>query len=422
MLHMLCFHRMAAVRLLRASTACLALATGAAAAAGLAYDDALDRATESPAVAARHAALAGANSARRAAGVLPDPRLFAAIENVPTSGDARYSLSRDSMTMRRIGIEQDMPTHDKREAQRARAAALEWRERAALSREKLRASHEAGVAWVARFYAERRLEVLDALVRENRLLLDTLPARVAGGSAAPEQSAMARQEQAALADRRDELERERRMAIAALRRWIGDAAEQPLDGEPPDDPIDAKQLRDNLARAPELSRFPAELAMAEAELREAQAARRGDWRWGVSYAQRGKAYENMVSVQVGIDLPLRREQRQEPLLRSREQERERLLAEQQDAEREVHASLESRLAELDDITRRIERLRTTSQPLAEERVRLATAAYATPRGTLADVLAARRERAELQWRQLELEAKQAQVRIALHHQLLPTQP
>jgi cobalt-zinc-cadmium efflux system outer membrane protein len=415
-------HSQAVLRLLRLSTAGLAVAAGAAAAAGLAYDDALDLATDSPAVSARHAALAGANSARRAAGQLPDPRLMVAIENVPTSGDARYSLSRDSMTMRRIGIEQDMPTGDKREAQRARAAALEWRERAALSREKLRARHEAGVAWVTRYYAERRLEVLDALERENRLLLETLPARVAAGTALPEQSAMARQEQAALADRRDEIERERRMATAALRRWIGEAAGQPLEGTPPEDPIDARQLRDNLARAPELSRFPAELAMAEAELQEAQAERRGDWRWGVSYAQRGKAYENMVSVQIGIDLPLRREQRQLPLLRAREQERARVVAEQQDAEREVRASLESRLAELDDVTRRIGRLRATALPLADERVRLATAAYATPRGALGDVLAARRERVELHWRAIELEAQRAQLRIALHHQLLPTQP
>lgn len=419
---MLLSHRKAAPRLLRAAIACVALAAGTAAAAGLAYDDALDLATESPAVSARHAALAGANSARRAAGQLPDPRLFVAIENVPIRGDARYSLSRDSMTMRRIGIEQEMPTGDKREAQRARAAALEWRERAALSREKLRVRHEAGVAWLARYYAERRLTVLDALDRENRLLLATLPARVAAGTAAPEQSAMARQEQAALADRRDEIERERRQAIVALRRWIGDAAEQPLDGEPPDDPVDAQQLRDNLARAPELSRFPAELAMAEAELREAQAARRGDWRWNVSYAQRGQAYDNMVSVQVGIDLPLRQADRQLPLLRSREQERERVLAEQQDAQREVRAALEARLAELDDLTRRLQRLQATSLPLADERVRLATAAYATPRGTLAEVLTARRERAELQWRAIDLEAQRAQVRIALHHQLLPTSP
>lgn len=408
---------------LRAALAGLLLAAAAGAhAAGLSYDDALDLAIESPAVIARHAALSGANSARRAAGQLPDPRLVVAIENVPVHGDARFRVTRDEMTMRRIGLEQEMPTAPKREAQRERAAALEWREHAALAREKLRVRHEAGTAWLARWFAERRLAVLDTLERENRLLQDTLPARVAAGSATPEQSAMARLEAVALADRRDELQRERSAAIAMLRRWVGDAAQQPLEGGPPDDPIDPQQLRDNLARAPELARFPAELAMADAELREAQAARRGDWRWGVSYAQRGPAYDNMVSVQVGIDLPWRREERQLPVVRAREQERARVLAEREDAERDARAALESRLAALDDVDRRLDRLRQTALPLADERVRLALAAYATPRGALGDVLSARRERAELRWRELELEAQRAQIRIALHHQLLPANP
>jgi len=391
-------------------------------AAGLSYEDALYLAGQSPIVTARQAALASANSARRAAGQLPDPRLVVGIDNLPVTGADRYALTRDQMTMRRIGIEQDVPTAARRDAQRERAEALEWRERVAVARERLRVQHEAAMAWLARYFTERRLAVLDTLDRENRLLLDTLPARVSAGSATPEQSAMARQEQAALADRRDELQRELRNATTMLRRWVGEAASQPLDGDPPDDELDPAPLREQVEQAADLAKYAPELAMADAELHEAQAAQRGDWRWGVSYAQRGPAYDNMVSVQIGIDLPWRREERQIPLARAREQERERVLAERDDALREQRASLEAQIATLDDLTRRLQRLRTTSMPLADERVRLALATYATPRGALVDVLGARRERAELQLRAIDLQLQQQQARVFLHHFLLPTRP
>jgi outer membrane protein TolC len=417
----------AARRRVHTAGAVIALALLAAsplsqAAEALSYEEAQYLAMQSPALSARQAALASANSARRAAGQLPDPKLSYSIENVPVTGADRYTVTRDLMTMRRIGIDQDMPTGAKREAQRERASALEWRERNALARERLRVQHEVAMAWLARYYAERRLAVLEALERENALLLQTLPARIAAGTATADQSPMARQEQAALADRRDELERDRRNALAMLRRWIGEAGTLALEGGPPDDPIDASQLRAQIEQAADVTRFDAELAMADAELHEAIADQRGDWRWGVSYAQRGPAYDNMISVQVGIDLPLRKGERQIPIARAREQDRARVLAEREDALREQRAALDAQLASLDDLERRITRLERTARPLAEERVRLATAAYASPRGTLADVLAARRERAELEWRALDLEMQRQQVRVSLHHFLLPTRP
>lgn len=404
----------------RPALACLALWAGLATAAEpLSYDDAQWLAIQSPAVDARHAALTSANFARRAAGLLPDPRLVVAVENVPVNGADRFTIGRDSMTMRRIGIEQDMPRAAKRDAAREKASALEWREHAALATERLRAQHEAAVAWLARHYAERKLGALQALEGENKLLLDTLPARVAAGTATAEQSTVAKLERATLADRRDQLQRERDAAQAMLRRWIGDEADRPLGEGPPALEVDARNLRERLGESADLARFAPDIALAEAELREAEAARQGDWRWGVSYAQRGRPYDNMVSVQLGIDLPLRSEQRQVPLQRAKEKDVERLRAEQEDALRDARAKLESQLAALEDVSRRLARLKETALPLADERVRLALAAYAGPRGVLAEVLTARRERTELQLRAIELEAEREQVRATLHHWLVP---
>ncbi|MFT5035336.1 MAG: hypothetical protein ACI87L_001178, partial [Litorivivens sp.] len=50
-----------------------------------------------------------------AAGQLPDPVLKAGIDNLPANGPDSFSLTRDFMTMRRIGISQELPRAAKRQ-------------------------------------------------------------------------------------------------------------------------------------------------------------------------------------------------------------------------------------------------------------------------------------------------------------------
>src|SRR5215204_4706281 len=76
-----------------------------AGAAPLTLEAALDMAAQRSESA--RAARAGASSASelaRAAGQLPDPMLRAGIDNLPVTGADRFSTTRDSMTMKRIGI------------------------------------------------------------------------------------------------------------------------------------------------------------------------------------------------------------------------------------------------------------------------------------------------------------------------------
>jgi len=50
-----------------------------------------------------------------AAGQLPDPVLKVGIDNLPLSGQDKFNLTRDFMTMRRIGIMQEITRADKRQ-------------------------------------------------------------------------------------------------------------------------------------------------------------------------------------------------------------------------------------------------------------------------------------------------------------------
>src|SRR2546423_1283809 len=69
---------------------------------------------EAPALAVQGAALRVARANAISAGELPDPRLVAGIENVPVDGADRWNVTRDFMTMRRVGIAQDIVAPEKR--------------------------------------------------------------------------------------------------------------------------------------------------------------------------------------------------------------------------------------------------------------------------------------------------------------------
>ncbi len=378
----------------------------AAAQAALSYDDARNLAVDrAPLLAARRAAVESAEQQRINAAELPDPKLIAGVDNLPVSGMGRWTISGDPMTQRSVGWMQDMPNAAKRAARADAAGAKAERERRMLDADRLMVRREVAMAWLMRHYAERRIAAFGALIDENRLLVQTLPARIASGKAMPTDLTMARQDALMLADRRDELERERAQAQATLSRWLGDAAAQPLAGEPPALDVDPPALRAAIERQPELMAYEPMRRMAQADLNEAKAMRQGDWGWQVMYSRRNPAYGDMVSFQLTFELPLFAAKRQDPQIAAKAREMERVAAEREDMMARRREEIDQQLADLAENAAKLARLRSEAAPLATQRVTLALAAYEAGRGDLAAVLAARRERAELALRELELAAR-----------------
>lgn len=380
---------------------------------------ALERA---PQLAARRASLEGALAQRTSASELPDPRLSVALENLPVSGPMRWSFTQEPMTQRSFGWMQEVPNAAKRAARGEAAQAKADRERAMLLTDRLMVRREVAQAWLARWFAERRLAAFTALEAENRLLLDTLAARVTAGSAMPADTLMARQEALMLADRRDELQRELAQAQAGLRRWLDDDADRALAGDPPPLAVSPPALHADIPHHADVQAVEPMLRMAQADIAEAEAAKRGDWSWQLMYSQRPSAFGNMVSVQFNFELPLWASERQDPQIHARRQEAERIRLEREDMQRRRREEIDMQLAELEEAARMANRLQTQVTPLVEERVRLALAAYEAARGPLADVLAARRERAETGLRLLQLQARQYALRARLNYLSPEKQP
>ncbi len=398
----------------RARMALAALCLPAWASAGLSFDEATRLAREqAPALQAQHSALAGAQAAQPAAAALPDPRLNVGIENFPVGGPDRYSLKRDFMTMQRIALMQEVPNQAKREARAAGAQARIEREKAQLAVAQLAVQRDTALAWLAVFYAERRVAQLAELERENRIVQDTLDARIAAGRALPAEHTMARQEALALADRRDDAQRDVAKARAALRRWVGARANEALQGEPPVPSVQPEAVRARLHHHAEVAPYAAMQALAQAEVGEARAEQRGDWAWEVAYSRRGAQYGDMVSFQFSFDLPWQKGQRQQPQIAARLHEVQRIEAERTEIIRRHGEEVDNQLAELHALNSQRERLERSGQPLAAERVALALASYQAGRGDLAAVLAARREAVETRLRLLDLDAQRAVLRVRL---------
>jgi outer membrane protein TolC len=368
-----------------------------------------------PMLAARLAAVDAAVQLRTSADQLPDPRLLAGIANLPISGADRFSLSAEPMTMSNIGLMQDVPNGAKRAARALGAEARAERERALLDAERLAVQREVAQAWLMRYFIERQLAQFQALEAENRLLLDTVASRVAGGRAMPADATMARQEALMLADRRDELARERAKAMATLARWLGDEAGLPLAGSPPPLRVEPAALQGSVEQQADLRVFEPMLRMTNAEVQEMEAAKKGDWNWEFMYSKRGSAYGDMVSVQFTFELPFWAEQRQDPQVAAKQKEAERIGAERDDLARRRREDIALQLAELDELAHKLDRLHGAATPLANERVALSMAAYEAARGDLGAVLVARRERAELGLRAIELEARQYALRARLNY-------
>lgn len=369
---------------------------------------------QSPRVSAQRLQIDAVESARKAAGTLPDPKLSVGLENFPISGMDRWSLTREPMTMQRLALMQEVPNQAKREAKVASAQARVERERAALVLQRLQIRQELGLAWIAAQAVEQRDQLLAELLAENQRLQDSLPARVAGGSAQAGDLLAAQQEALALSDRRDDLQRDRSKARAMLRRWVGPRADESLQGGtgPLIHPV--AQLRAELSSHAELALYPTMQSMARAESHEAQSESRGDWSWEIAYSRRDRRWGDMVSFQVTFDLPWQKDRRQTPMIQAKQRELERLEAEQEDVSRRHLQELDDSAAELQALDSQIERLKSTGLQLAQGRAELALSNYRAAKSDLSAVLGARAQVLETRLRLIDLQAQRDGVTMRLN--------
>jgi outer membrane protein TolC len=384
-------------------------------AAPLTLDEALRLAeNNAPSLTAQAARLQAASSAAIPAGELPDPKLKLGVENYPIGGPDRWSIDQDSMTMPMVGVMQEVPNRDKRKARIEVAEAAVDRAAAEGRVERLNVRQATATAWISSYSVERKEALFQDFYKENHLLTDAVRAQIAGGRAQPADAVTPKQEAAQLADQQDDLIRLRTQARAALKRWIGPAAnDQPVGGLP-EWPVEATGYAHQLQHHPALAAFIPMTREAEAKVREAEAQKQSDWSWELDYQRRGRQFGDMVSVQFTFDLPLFPGSRQNPRIAAKYAELNQLEAERDDRVREHTEQLEESLAEYERLNRAVRRSQEVSVPLAKEKVGLTMASYRAGKGDLAIVIAARRELIEARLKQIDVEEQRAQTNARLY--------
>lgn len=393
----------------------LALFNAEAGAAPLTLAQALQQAVHTyPALAAQQARLDAARQAAIPAAELPDPRLAIGIDNFPISGPTAGSLTDDFMTMQRIGVMQEVPNADKRRARRESAEARVAQAGAEQQAVQRAVRRDTALAWITRLTAEKKLAQFAQLEQENRLLAEAVRARIAGGQARVEEAVMPKQEALKLADQRDELHAQQQQASAALQRWLGQTADEPLDTAWPTWPVERSALQARLHQHPELAVFAPREQVLAAEVREAEAAKYPDWGVALAYQRRGQQYGDMVSAELSFDLPVFAASRQDPRIAEKQAERIGLEAEREDMLRQHTEELERDLAEYERLERAVNRQRDALLPLLSGKLDLLLASYRAGKTGLAEVIAARAESRAAQLQLIELEGQRSMAAARLH--------
>ena len=355
-----------------------------------------------------------------AAGQMPDPVLKAGINNLPINGEDRFSLSRDFMTMRSVGVMQEITRSDKL---KARATRFYREAEVAESSRAVAVTHlrrDTAIAWLDRYYQERMLNILHTQRAEAGLQIEASNAAYRGGRGTQTDVLAARSAVALIDDRIKQTERQIGSAKIRLARWIGEAASQSLADPPSLTQIrlDPDNLDSQLVHHPEISLMLKQEEVAQAEIDIAQSNKRSDWSVELMLSQRGPAYSNMASVTLSIPLQWDQKSRQDREVAAKLAIAAQMRAQREEAARGHVADTHTWLQQWQSDRDRMAHFDRTLVPLAAERTRAALAAYRGSSGLLTAVLEARRMEIETRMEHLRLEMEAASLWAQIEY-LLP---
>lgn len=370
-----------------------------AATTALLFDDALRLAVEhAPELAARRSQTEATRQEAARAAALPDPRLIAAIDNLPVTGPDAFDFGVDDMTMKRIGVMQEFPARAKRQARQALADRTVEQAQALADAEQLGVRQSAAQAWVSLWAAERELGALTGLREQAALAVRISRAQLSGGTGTAVD---------ALATQGASLELESRIAAAeasvsaargSLARWVGDAPEAlRTEGSPPDFttlPTSESTLLTAVDQVGPLLAWQKREAVAEAGVALATAEKRSDWSIGAAYGQRERGRSDMLMIEFSVGLPLFTANRQDRGVAARRAELEAVAFSREDARRVQVEAIRRGLAQWKGLKRQIELKEHQQLPLARDRATVAVASYGGG-GALQPWLLAYRDELEL---------------------------
>lgn len=397
------------IPLLRAPAFAAAMLPYLVAAAPLSLESALQMAVQrSEAARAGRASVLSATETSRAAGQLPDPVLRVGIDNLPITGADRFSTTRDSMTMKRIGISQEWVSPAKRAARQAAAEAAIEREavqaQVAIAHTRL----QTALAYLDALYAAEALELTTRMEHHAHEELEAARARLASATGGSQEVLSLAGAKGSAEDASAELRQTQSTARLALQRWVGvmPDALAPV----PHAPLPSEEAY--VAGHPSVAAMRRDLELAKRAATVAGTERQPNWTWELAYGQR-TGHSDMLSFGVGIPLPIAPGERQEREAAAKLALVEKAEADLAEATRAAAAEYRTLSSDARLVGQRIERYRVAVVIPAEQRTAAATAAYGSNQAGLVTLFEARHAEVEARRKILQLQRDLAKVQAQL---------
>ena len=394
---------------LRAAALGAALLPLFVAAAPLSLETALDLAVQRSETArsARYG-VSSASEAARAAGQLPDPMLRAGVDNLPVTGTDRFSTTRDSMTMKRIGISQEWPSRDKRAARQAAADASVSREAVQAEAAVAETRLQTALAYLDAFYAAEALKLTSLLEQHAHEELEASRGRLSSLSGNSQEVLMLTGARGMAEDDSADVRQQQSAAKLALQRWVGTQADElsavALGAVPSE--------QEFVARYPKVVATQRDIDVARQGAVVASNERKPNWTWEVSYGQR-TGYSDMVSVGVTIPLQIARDQRQDRETASKLALVGKAEADLAEATRGATTEYLALSSDVQRLLERIERYRAGVVTPAAQRTATATASYRSNQTNLVTLFEARHAEVAAQRKLLNLQRDLAKTEAQL---------
>jgi outer membrane protein TolC len=302
-----------------------------------------------------------------------------------------FTVGEEEMSMVGVEVRQPFPYPGKLRA-RGEAAAADTAVRAAeLAETESRVAAEVRSLY-ARIYAmDRERQALTTSHELVELLSATAQARYAAGGAEQEPIIRAQLEGSRLGEELDDLEAERAAMVAELNRWLDRPGDAPL-GEvvelPAVNPPTAgwRGWQEAAVQAsPAVQVARAAVTAAERRLAVSRLDLKPDFSPSAGVATQG-SMGNVVTLRFGVELPFRKAQRQQPMIRAAEQELEAARREQADAEAMARAEATRIEARWRQAERQIVRFREAILPQTSTGLDAARASYLAGRGDFSTVV------------------------------------
>jgi len=401
----------------RAAALAVALLPYFAAAAPLSLDAAVQMAVErSESARAARAGALSATEASRAAAQLPDPMLRIGVDNLPATGPDRLHTTRDSMTMKRIGISQEWLSADKRAARQAAADAAVGRETVQVQAMAAEARLQTALVYLDAFYAGEALKLATLNAHHAEQDLQASRARLSSATGSTQDVLALAGAQGMTEDEAADLQQQQSAALITLQRWTGllpDGLLAPVAMAPPTE-------ASYVAGHPSVAALQRDLDVAQQMATVTAFNRQPNWTWELAYSQR-TGYSDMVSVGVSIPLPVAPGTRQDRDTAARLALVDKAEADLAEATRAATAEYRALCSDAQRLQHRIDRYRSSVIDLAAQRTAATTAAYRSGQSSLVAVFEARHAAVEAQRKLLALQRDLAKVQMQLAFKPLTTE-